>query len=78
MPSIIGPWGDRYKLTRAVDPRLNLVAIKAQDVRAQTPAAGELPAAMPAEHGLDRQVEQLGDVAGSQEAIAHAGANLRR
>ena len=70
MAPIIGPVGDGYKLAGSVEPRLELLAVESQDVRAETTAAGQLAASVPAENRLDGETETLGDLASSEEALA--------
>jgi hypothetical protein len=72
--TILGPLDDGYK--RPVrpcrfEPSLDLAAIEAQDVGAESPAAGQLPAAMPAENGVHGQAEVVRDLADGEEAIGH-------
>ena len=43
----------------------------AQHVRSETPAARQLPAPMPAQHGLATHVEELRDVARSEQPVIH-------
>ena len=72
---IIGPRRDGYKRpfrSCPVQPRLELVAIEAEDVRPKATASGELPGAVPAENGLRREAEAVGDLARGQEAVGHA------
>ena len=67
----------KLKMDTAHEIRVELVAVKAQDVRAETSAAGELPRAVPAEDGLDADAQPLGDGAGREE-LAHAKTNRGR
>jgi hypothetical protein len=71
MPSIIGPLADGYKLARAIEPRIQLVAIEAENVGAKAPATGELSRAMPAKDRRDGQAKQVGNLTGGEEAVAH-------
>jgi len=74
MPPIIGPQLDGYKRPlrpRPLKPYLELAAIEAEHVRPEPPATGQLSASMPAEHLLAAHVEERGNVARAEEAVAH-------
>ena len=71
---ILGPCPDGYKelvRPRFVEPLLDLSLREAENVGAKATTARELPASMPAENGLAAHVQKLGDVTGSEEALAH-------
>ena len=61
-----------------LEPFMDLRLVKAENIRCQYVATGQLPASMPAQHRLAAHVEELGNVAGSEEALGHAEAPLEK
>ena len=49
------------------EPHVDFAGVEAEAVGGKPIAAGQFPASMPAEHGLDAHVEERGDVASAKE-----------